>query len=201
MARFLLFLKHRMPFLWQVLEWVNSVLFQMLHARRMAAVRAHVLEEIQHPYFPMRELAEADMPALEALLAQQGEERLRFFRPHGYDRKSLLRACHDPAFTMFGSFAGERLVGYFFLRCFWNRRCFVGRLIDEPYERRGIGRVMNQIMYQTAWRSGFSCLSTISKHNKLVMRSHANNPAMRVLRELPNSYLLVEFVQPSTKDG
>jgi len=55
---------------------------------------------------------------------------------------------------------------------------------------------MNNIMYNTAWRSGFRCLSTISKNNKLVMRSHANNKALKVLKTLPNDYLLVEFVRP-----
>ena len=28
------------------------------------------------------------------------------------------------------------------------------------------------------------------------MRSHANNNAMKVLKTLPNDYLLVEFVKP-----
>jgi hypothetical protein len=56
---------------------------------------------------------------------------------------------------------------------------------------------MNQILYNTAWRSGFRCLTTVSKNNALVMRSHANNPTFRILKELPNDYLYVEFVQPT----
>lgn len=96
---------------------------------------------------------------------------------------------------MMGVFDKKRLVGYFFLRCFWNRKCFVGRLIDEPYEGKGIGRVMNHIMYNIGWNAGFRVLSTISKKNHLVMKSHANNPSMVVLKELDNDYLLVEFVK------
>ena len=54
---------------------------------------------------------------------------------------------------------------------------------------------MNFIMYETAWRMGFRCLSTISRNNIAVMRAHAKNPTMVVLKELSNDYLLVEFVR------
>lgn len=86
-------------------------------------------------------------------------------------------------------------MGYFFLRFFWNRKCFVGRLIDEPCEGKGIGRAMNNIMYNIGWRMGFRVMSTISKNNHLVMRSHANNHRMVVLKELADDYLFVEFVE------
>lgn len=99
----------------------------------------------------------------------------------------------DPAFLMFGAYSEQGMVGYFFLRCFWNRKCFVGRLIDEPFEGQGIGRVMNQIMYHTAWWSGFRCMTTVSKHNNAIMRSHERNPHARFRQPLPNDYLLIEF--------
>ena len=54
---------------------------------------------------------------------------------------------------------------------------------------------MNKIMYETAWRMNFRCLSTISRNNIKVMRAHAKNSAMVVLKELQNDYLLVEFIK------
>ena len=95
---------------------------------------------------------------------------------------------------MMGTFADQKMVGYFFLRFFANRKCFVGRLIDKEYRGKGIGYEMNKIMYNTAWEMGFRCLSTISKNNKSVMGAHAKNSAMIVLKELQNDYLLVEFI-------
>ena len=195
-ARILLFLKHRAPFVWRFIEFVNGVLFRLLHARRIKQVRARVLQEFGRPGFRVRELEKRDLPELQQLLERQGDNRTRYFRPHGFDSVSLERAFANPAFLMFGVFEDDTLVGYFFLRCFWNRRCFVGRLIDEPHERRGIGRLMNDVMYHTAWRSGFRCMSTISRNNAMVMRSHANNPTMKVLDELSEDYLFVEFVPP-----
>jgi hypothetical protein len=86
------------------------------------------------------------------------------------------------------------MAGYFFLRFFMNGKCFVGRLIDKDYRGKHIGKVMNRIMYETAWKMNFRCLSTISKNNQFVMRSHADNQKMVVLKDLQNDYLLVEFL-------
>ena len=193
-ARFLLFIKHKLPWLWVPIEWLNTRLYVLLHRKRMAAEVDGAFSEFQLDGFEYRPLAPNDMRELEDLLKRQGSERLRYFQPHGFDLDSLRKMQRNPAFLMFGAFRDQVLVGYFFLRCFWNRKCFVGRLIDKDHEGHGIGRVMNQIMYHIAWRSGFRCMTTISRDNKFIMRSHANNPHARVLGPLANGYILVEFV-------
>ena len=193
-ARILLFIKHRLPWLWAVVDWVNARLFSLLHGRKMSAQVDQAFAEFRLDGFEFATLGKADLPQLGSLLHRQGEKRLRYFQPHGFDRESLARMMQNPAFLMFGAFHGETVVGYFFLRCFWNRKCFVGRLIDEPYEGQGIGRVMNQIMYHIAWRSGFRCMTTISRDNRAIIRSHGNNPHARILGELDNGYIWVEFV-------
>ena len=201
MTRLLLLIKHGLPFVWGGIDWLNAVLFRLLHGDRVEKEAGRCFEEFTLPGYEFRALNEHDIAQLSNLLSRQRTGRLDYFKPHGFDRRSLERVMRNPSFLMFGAFADDLLVGYFFLRCFWNRKSFVGRLIDEPYERKGIGRVMNQILYNTAWRSGFRCLTTVSKHNALVMRSHANNPTFHVLKELPNDYLFVEFVRPKADQG
>ena len=195
MIRLLLFIKHNMPFIWEFVEWLNGLLYRILHYGKQQKTVPVVISEFTLPKFSFRMLQQSDLPALEALIARQEPGRLNYFRPHGYDSQSLLKAYRNPAFLMMGAFDGPQMVGYFFLRFFWNRKCFVGRLIDEPYEGKGIGRVMNSIMYNIGWRMGFRVMSTISKNNSLVMRSHANNHSMVVLKELEEDYLFVEFVE------
>lgn len=199
LVKILLYIKHHFSFLWQIIEWLNAFLFQLLHARRFKKVITGVNEKFSTGSFSFRVLEHEDLKALHTLINSQASGRLDYFKPHGFDRKSLKKIFRNPSFLMMGAFKGEQLVGYFFLRCFWNRKCFVGRLIDEPFEGKGIGRVMNNIMYNIAWESGFHCMSTISKNNHLVMKSHANNPSMKVLKELDNDYLLVEFVNSKTQ--
>ncbi len=200
-VRLLLLVKHRVPLLWCLVDWFNGRFFCLLHRRRMASEVAQAFDGACFEEFRFAPLAVEDLDALEALLQRQGEGRLRYFQPHGFDRSSLGRMFRNPAFLMFGAFRDGELIGYFFLRCFWNRKCFVGRLIDEPHEGQGVGRVMNQIMYHIAWRSRFRCLTTISRSNAAIMRSHRNNPHARVVGDLANGFLLVEFVeQPDSRD-
>ena len=192
-ARVLLFIKHRIPWLWALVDRLNTLLYTLLHRKRMADHVERAFAEFGLDGFEFRPLEASDLHQLEKLIGRQAPERLRHFQPHGFDQVSLERMHANPAFLMFGAFKAQRLVGYFFLRCFWNRKCFVGRLIDEPHEGQGIGRVMNQIMYHSAWWSGFRCMTTISRHNTAIMRSHQRNPHAHILHELANDYLLVEF--------
>ena len=193
-ARVLLFIKHRLPWLWVLVDWLNSRLYSLLHRKRMAVQVDRAIGEFRMNGFEYRPLNAGDLQALADLLERQGEARLRYFQPHGFDVASLSKMHANPAFLMFGVFRDQLLVGYFFLRCFWNRKCFVGRLIDRDHEGQGIGRVMNQIMYHIAWRSGFRCMTTISRDNKAIIRSHQNNPHARFVGELANGYMWVEFV-------
>ncbi len=200
-ARLLLFIKHDLPWLWILVDWLNSRLYELLHRKRMSFQVDFAFSSFGLDGFEFRPLVATDLQALEALLVRQGDERLRYFQPHGFDQASLKKMYRNPAFLMFGVFAENDVVGYFFLRCFWNRRCFVGRLIDQPCEGQGIGRVMNQIMYQIAWRSDFRCMTTVSKENQQVIRSHRNNPHARIIGELSKGYLWVEFTEAGEGDS
>ncbi len=196
LIRLLIYVKHNFKFTWQLIEWLNAVLFKMLCCHKFNQNLSAVIKQYGLPGYRFCQIAANDLTSLQSLINKQALGRLDYFKPHGFDAKAILKAYKNPSFLMMGVFDGPQLVGYFFLRCFWNRKCFVGRLIDQPYEGKGIGRVMNSIMYNIGWSMNFRVLSTISKNNHLVMRSHSGNKTMRVLKELPNDFLFVEFVKP-----
>jgi hypothetical protein len=199
MTRFFLYIKHRLPFLWRWIEYFNGLVFCILYRKRMRVAAQEAIDSEKLQGFRFKILEQSNSQQLAALLAEQPPERLAHFKPHGFDVSSIARQANNPAFLMFGAFSDQRLVGYFFLRCFANRRCFVGRMIDHRNDRLGIGRAMNRIMYQTAWNSGFRVFTTVSKENQMVIRSHSRNPAARIIKELPNNYLLIEFLRDTTE--
>jgi len=200
MIKILIFIKHRVKFLWTLIDWANALLFSVMYGSRLRRVVPGVLGEHSLERFTFRSLHTGDVSALFNLIHDQDPVDLRFFQPHGFDLDALGKQTRKRSFLMMGVFDGESLIGYFFLRFFFNRKCFVGRLIDKKYRGSGIGRVMNRIMYGIAWDMKFRCLSTISRHNKLVMNAHAGNTNMIVLKELRDDYLLVEFLREARKD-
>jgi len=195
MERILLFIKHNLIALWRIIDRFNGLLFNFIFSARLNKVLPGVFSDAPQDGFTYRRLNSADLNTLYDLISSQPSSDLKFFNPHGFDHKSLAAHLKKPSFLMMGAFKEEKMVGYFFLRFFVNRRCFVGRLIDRQFRGMNIGTKMNFIMYETAWRMKFRCLSTISKHNMAVMKAHARNRQMRILRDLPNDYLLVEFVK------
>lgn len=197
MVRFLLYIKHHLPVIWTIAEQINGWLFLVLHKKKVEKTLQEVLGSPCLEDYIFRQLNFQDLVLLETFLKSQSTERLKYFRPHDFDYQSLLRVHNNPGFLMFGVFDNDEMAGYFFLRCFCTRKCFVGRLLDKKYEGKGIGKEMNRIMYNTGWKSGFRVLSTISSDNSLVMRSHAKNPAITVIRKLKNNYVLVEFLEPA----
>jgi hypothetical protein len=195
MEKLLIYIKHHLGFLWKVIEWGNSNLFYELFMPRLLRILPGVFREFTLEPLTFIRLLISDAEKLYTLIRNQKTTDIEFFRPHGMDLKTIEKQFGNRAFLMMGVFDGEDLIGYFFLRFFCNRKCFVGRLIDTKYRGSGIGNVMNSIMYEIAWRMDFRCLSTISRNNKLVMHAHEKNSRMIVLKELRNDFLLVEFIK------
>lgn len=197
MERILLFIKHRLHFLWLLIEGANSFIFNLFFGKKMRIAADRVITEVPRDSVIYRILNHYDIDSLHTLLTSQSQEDLRYFNPHGLDKHSLKSQMKNRAFLMMGAFDEDKLIGYFFLRFFLNKKCFVGRLIDHKYRGKGVGRTMNRIMYGTAWKMNFRCLSTVSTNNNLVMKAHSGNPSMKIVKKLDNDYLLVEFVRDS----
>lgn len=194
MEKLLLFIKHRLGFAWRLIENVNNVLFAIFYSSSLEKILRDVFNYSGYGAFHCRELNTDDAGILRKMINDQPPSDLDFFKPHAFDKESILKQLKKKSFLMMGVFDGDILAGYFFLRFFANRKCFVGRLIDKDYRGKGIGRIMNGIMYEIAWKMKFRCLSTISKNNNAVMKAHSENRHMIILKELNNDYLLVEFL-------
>jgi len=195
MEKLLLFIKHNLFPIWRIIERVNEAFFSLLYGRKLETTVIEVLSDFLAYDLSYRRIELSDAESLVNLIKEQDEKDLAFFHPHSFDLRSIRRQFQNKAFLMMGVFAGDKMLGYFFLRFFVNKKCFVGRLIDWRHRGEGIGRIMNNIMYEIGWRMNFSCLSTISKNNTAVMRAHSKNQTMKVLKELENDYLLVEFIR------
>jgi hypothetical protein len=180
---------------------VNDLLFYLLYHKRLDKVAREVFKEIQHHSVVFKRISIAESASLYELIRNQPASDLTYFKPHSFEFKSIVRQTRKPSFLMMGAFINDSLVGYFFLRLFVNRKCFVGRLIDKNYRGHGIGVTMNRIMYEIAWRMKFRCLSTISRNNHAVMKAHSGNRYMSVLKELKDDYWLVEFLPDNHEEG
>lgn len=153
------------------------------------------MREVSSSNFTFRMLALKDLSALQKLVNSLESENRSFFEPHSFSENALIRQINNKAFFMMGAFQGKQLIGYFFIRAGINRKCFVGRLVHKDYRRKGLGRMMNKIMYEDAWQTGFRVYATFSMDNTFVIESHKKNPFVVHQKSLTGNYILVQFIR------
>ncbi len=199
MIKFLVRIKKQFPFIWIIIESLNGILFSLFFANRIHNNLEKYISIYGNGSLHYRFLEESDLKKLEDFFLSQDEEQFKYYKPHAFDFKTLMRLFHNPSFFMMGVFDGEILAGYFFLRCFLNKHCFTGRIVDARYQGRGISKVMGRILLRAAWDSGFRVFGTASKENVKSLRSYKSINNFKIIKELDNGYIYFEYLENKEK--
>ncbi len=193
MLKLLLYIKHRLSFIWSIIEWINSAFFNLLYGRKLKKCLSSVFDD-NRTLYEYRLLCKNDMPLLCEFFKDQPDDSYEYFKPHGFDLASLCRKNRDKSFIMIGAFDGGQLIGYCFLRCFFNKQSFRGKIVDYRYQGRGIAKQMGRLTSSICHELGSRLFATISKDNvKSIASSKAVN-TVKVIKELPDNYLYVEYL-------
>lgn len=194
MVRFLVYIKHHLGVIWTLIEWANTILFKWFYSKRLNRIISTIFEKNADSVISFRKLGKQDMVELESFFHKQPESAFLFFKPHGFSLEDLISKNKDQSFIMIGAYIGEKLVGYCFLRCFFNRQAFRGKIVDVNYQGRGIAKKMGMLTSKLCLELGFRLFATISKDNvKSIASSKAVNE-IRVVKELPDNYMYVEYL-------
>ena len=104
----------------------------------------------------VRPLRASDRDVLQTFNRELSDDSRRLFLPHGYDdatvAKALARSEARDDLTL-GVFAGERLVGYFFLWYFTRPVPLLGIGLVDDFQGHGLGRNMMAILLDAARQS------------------------------------------------
>ena len=92
-------IKNRFLFLWKVVEWGNATLFYLMHKKKLMEINS-VLEQVSNVY-RFRTTTEEDVKKLVDFFARQPEEAFEFFKPHGFDVKSIKKLQRNKAFLAY----------------------------------------------------------------------------------------------------
>lgn len=191
-------LRDRFGFLWNLVEWMNALVFALIHKTALKKIPA-VLQECSGTY-KLRFAEQADATALAAFFAEQPEETFTFFKPHAFDEKTLLKIIGNKAFLTFLVLDGEKIVGYFFLRCFVNRKSFKGYMVADAYRGRGIAKLEGIAMNKVNEALGLRMFGSISPENTASMAAAKSVNEVKILETLENGDYYVEFL-PKAVNG
>lgn len=185
-------LRDKFGFLWNIIEWCNAFVFALTHKNALKKI-PEILKECSGQ-FTLRVAAPADAASLATFFAEQPEEAFKFFKPHAFDEKTLLKIIKNKAFLTFLVLDGEKIVGYFFLRCFVNRKSFRGRIVDYRWRNKGIAKLMGITMNKIIAVLNVRLFGSISPDNYASLQSTKAANDIRVIKTLDNGYYYIEYL-------
>lgn len=185
-------LRDKFGFLWNLIEWGNAFVFALTHKSALNKIPA-ILKECSGPY-TLRMAESADAAPLAEFFSEQPEESFEFFKPHAFDEKALAKIIRNKAFLTFLVLDGEKIVGYFFLRCFVNGKSFRGKIVDYRYRGKGIAKLQGLAMTKISVATGIRMFGTISPDNYASLASSKAVNEVRIVETLDNGYYYIEYL-------
>lgn len=184
------YIKDKLPFIWNLVEFTNEKLFLVRYRKRLKGVPDY-LEQYQGTY-QIKEATLGDIQPLVAFFAKQPEEAYTYFRPHEFDEKTLKHLVKNRSHLMFLVYDEKELIGYYFLRCFFMGKGFLGKMVDHNHQGKGIGKLMCQSAMDVATNLHLRMFETISKDNISSLYSTQKVLDTRLVEELDNNYIYIE---------
>ena len=94
---------------------------------------------------------------------------------------------------------GEKIVGYFFLRCFVNGKCFKGYIVADTYRGKGIAKLEGVAMNKVNECLELRMFGSISPENSASMAAAKAVNEVKILETLENGDFYVEFLPKTAK--
>lgn len=189
------FLRDRMPWVWDLVDAINSWLFSLRYGRKLRAVEETVLKKYsQETGFKVCRLREVDVARIVEFFAKQPEEAFTYFKPHKFDAKSIRRLQGNKSFLAYLLVDESKIAGYCFNRSFFHGKGFRGRMVDADYRGKGLGTTMNKLLNDVGFGIGLRLFESVSKDNVASYRSALSASNVRVLKELEDNELFLEIV-------
>lgn len=190
-------IKDKFGFLWDIVEWGNAAIFGVIHKKELKAI-PDILKDCSNESFTVRMTKPGDAIPLVQFFKEQPEDAFKFFKPHGFDEKSVLKVLKNKAFMTFVILENDKIVGYFFMRSFINNKTFKGYIVDYRQRGKGIAKLMGIAMNKIAINMEVEMYKSISPDNEASMAVTKKVNDIKILKTLDNGDL---YLQCFPKEG
>lgn len=176
------FVQNKLPWLWDCVEWGNAML---------CAARYDVQKVIlQHEGVRIAEVCDAH--ALSVFFSEQPEDSFRWFKPHKFDEQTMASLLRRKSYIIYIVEDEGKIAGYAFLRCFFNGKCFLGKMVDSKHQGKGICTKLCAEGMNIASQLGMRMYESINKENVGSMKASQKACKVVVVEELKDGDLLIE---------
>lgn len=185
------FLRDKMPWLWDFVDMANSMLFSLRYGRKLKKFKS----EIPLNDYKMLPIREVPTDEIAKFFARQPENAYKFFKPHGFDTKSIKKLQKNKAFLAYFIMDKSTIAGYCFNRSFFHGKAFRGRMVDIGYRGKGLGTLMNRLLNEVGFGIGLRLYETVNKDNVASYRSALSASNIKVIDEKEDGDLFIEILK------
>lgn len=185
-------LKDKLPYIWDAIEKVNEWLFVLRYGKKVKSIVINCVPE----GYELVALKDVETTQIVKFFEHQPVDAYTFFKPHGFDEKSIKRLQKNKSYLAFLLIdkANGQIAGYCFNRCFFQGKGFRGRIVDIDYRGKGLGTAMNKILNRVGFGIGLRLFESVSKDNVASYRSALSASNVKVVQELPHNELYLEIL-------
>lgn len=189
------FLRDKLPFIWDLVDTLNSCLFSLRYGRKLKSIEETILQKYaQTSGMDVVRLREVSTEIIVSFFADQPEEAYTFFKPHGFDSKSLKKLQRNRSFLAYILMNEGQVAAYCFVRSFFMGKGFRGRMVGIDFRGRGLGTLMNKLMNEIGFGVGLRLFETVSKDNVASYRSVLSASKVKIVEELNHNELYLEIL-------
>lgn len=190
------FFRDKLPFIWDLIDVLNSCLFSLRYGRKLKFTEETVL--LQYAKASGMEVVRfRDVPTekLVTFFAAQPEDAYTFFRPHSFDYKSLRKLQRNNSFLAYLLIDNGQLAAYCFVRSFFMGKGFRGRMVGIDFRGRGLGTLMNRLLNDVGFGIGLRLYETVNKDNVASYKSALSASNIKVIEEMEDGDLFIEILK------
>lgn len=185
-----------MPWLWDLVDIINSFLFSLRYGKKLRTITKTITKTYEaESGMRIVPMSEVKTDELVAFFAAQPEEAFAFFKPHGFDTKSIKKLQRNKSFLGYILLDGSAIAGYAFILSFFMGKGFRGRMVGISHRGRGLGTLMNRMMNDVGFGIGLRLFETVSKRNVASYRSAMSASNVMVLEEMEDDELYLEILK------
>lgn len=172
------------PWVWEAVEMANATFCGLKMGNR---------ERLERCLVDGVRLADInDAGRLADFFARQPEESYKWFRPHTFDENTLKTLLGRKSYIIYVMEEDGEIIGYAFLRCFFNGKCFLGKMVDVNHQGKGVCTTLCKVGMNMAEIIGFRMFESINKENVGSMKASQKACDVIVVKELEGGDVLIE---------
>jgi len=188
-------LKNRIPILWNIIEYTNGLLIHLFYGSMLDEISRKMINSKHLLKYKCERAKITDTDKLYQYMKRLGEEDIVYFKPFEFDKSSISNVLASGTYQLYLVYEtdGNNIIGFFFIRYFINRKCFLGFYVDSEFRSRGIGKAMIRAIADSIHFSCFQLYSTVCEENQASLNAHLSAAPFEIIERLNSNEIVLRL--------